>query len=172
MLNELPGTVTGSTQDLIKSNMRTIILLPPLTFVFCVSPTTRTVRHAEKNNLIHLLLPINCRLRMSDQTPVYMRLEMRFLPLSIQSENTCYWAQDLTRFPPKKESNSATWCFECAPWVIMTCCILRDQLFSCRLSDEVTQLVWPTGYSPYIIWLLKVIFVLTQAFKFSNTTLQ
>ncbi len=46
-LNELPGTVTVSTQDPIKLSTRTIILLSTLTSVFCVFSHLQNIRTLE-----------------------------------------------------------------------------------------------------------------------------
>lgn len=90
-LNELPGTVTVSTQDPIKLNMKTIILLPPSSSMFSVSPTSRTVGLGEGNGLIHFLLTINCTLSVSDWGLVCVLWEIRSLPLPIRSEDTYYF---------------------------------------------------------------------------------
>lgn len=108
VLNELPATLTGSTQDPIRFNVRTIILPSPLTLAFGASPTSRTVGRVGEKNLIPLLLPINCRLNMSDQTPVYSAQrwwKIRSLPPPSQSEDTGLsrmqkWKRCLDRAPP------------------------------------------------------------------------
>lgn len=91
VLNELPATLTGSTQDPIRFNIGAIILPSLLTLAFGASPTSRTVGRGGKKNLIPLLLPINCRLNMSDQTLVYSaqwRWKIRSLPPPSQREDT------------------------------------------------------------------------------------
>lgn len=59
--NELPGSVMRSTQDPIKTRIRTIALLY---LHFCVLCR----KSADETRLIHLLLPITGRLNMSDPT--------------------------------------------------------------------------------------------------------
>lgn len=92
VLNKLPATLTGSTQDPIRFNMSTIILPSLLTLAFGASPSSRTVECVGGGgNLIPLLLPINCRLNMSDQTLVYSAQfwwKIRSLPPPSQSEDT------------------------------------------------------------------------------------
>lgn len=50
VLNELPATLTGSTQDPIRFNIRTIILPSLLTLAFGASPTSRTVGRGGKKS--------------------------------------------------------------------------------------------------------------------------
>lgn len=64
MLNELPESVMRSTQDPIKSDIRTSALSCHHLWVL----SGKSGIGKEEKRLIHLLLPINCRLNMSDQT--------------------------------------------------------------------------------------------------------
>lgn len=98
--NELPCTVTVSTQGPIKSGKHTThhFSLPS----FWVSPAPRLVRCGEGNGLIHFLLPINCRLSMSDRNLVYVQWEIRFFPLPWKGRTQLHSATSLhlLTFPP------------------------------------------------------------------------